>query len=323
MNNNLSIKQKTLLFLKGVAMGAADVVPGVSGGTIAFIAGIYDELLGSISSIARPKTLSVLFKQGPVAFWQHCNATFLMVLFTGVGLSIFSLAHVISYLLEQYPILLWAFFFGLIIASIVHVSKQLSRFATPEAIGVAVGALVVLWIASIQPSTPPEGLWFVFVAGAIAICAMILPGISGSFLLLLMGMYEVVITAIKDLHLSVLLTFIAGTGIGLLSFSHVLVWLLKHYHRITFSVLIGFLLGSLYVIWPWKQVLTKVVRHGQEVALTQKAVLPSTFEQFTGQSAQLLPACLLAVVGFILIMGLESFAKEANSSSPDSNDSHS
>jgi len=308
--HTVTTKQKALLFCKGLAMGAADVVPGVSGGTIAFITGIYDELLSSIKNIAQPKTLTILFKEGPVACWQHCNATFLVILFAGVGMSLFSLATVISHLLENYPILLWAFFFGLIIASIVHVLKQLPGFATTEAIGVAVGTLVVLWIASVKPGVPPGGLWFVFIAGAIAICAMILPGISGSFLLLLMGMYQLIITAIKDLQLPVLLTFMAGTAVGLLSFSHLLTWLLQRYHRVTFSVLVGFLLGSLYVIWPWKQVLTTVVRHGEEMPLTQKAVLPGTFEQVTGQDPQVLFACLLALAGFVLVIGLEQLAEK-------------
>ncbi len=302
-------KSRLALFFKGVAMGAADVVPGVSGGTIAFITGIYDELLGTIKTIAHPDTFKVLFKQGIPACWTHVNGTFLIILFAGIATSLFTLANVISYLLDNQPILIWSFFFGLIVASTVHIWRHLDGIGPKEIIGVLAGAVFVIWIATAQIAQPNEALWFVFVSGAIAICAMILPGISGSFILLMLGMYQFIIGAIKNLDLVVFVVFAAGAGIGLLSFSHVLTWLLEKWRKPTFSVLVGFLLGSLYVIWPWKQVLSTVVRHGEEVPFAQQPVLPTTFEQVTGQDPQIVIAVIAAVIGIVLVLGLEKFSE--------------
>lgn len=245
------------LFCKGIAMGAADVVPGVSGGTIAFISGIYTQLLGAIGSF-NPAALKVLRQRGCRAFWQHVQGTFLTVLFSGILLSVLTFAHLLEYLLANHPLLVWGFFFGLIVASVIYIWRQISVHSVAGWLLLAVGAGLVLASAfaphiQIEAGfTPP--LLAIFGAGALAICAMILPGISGSFILLLLGMYPVVLGAVVRFDVVILLTFIAGCATGLLSFSRLLHWLLGRFHNHTLALLEGFLVGSLAVVWPWQQV---------------------------------------------------------------------
>ena len=242
-----------LLFLKGLAMGAADVVPGVSGGTIAFISGIYIELINSIKSL-NIKALKVLRHQGLAAAWQHINGNFLAVLLAGVFTSLFSLAQVMQYLLAQYPLPLWSFFTGLIVGSVIYLLRQ-----HPPSLAVDKG-LFVLGIAlayglSIAPATALEGdHTTMFFAGTIALCAMILPGISGSFILVLLGLYPVFIGAIANVQLDILLVFGSGGILGLMAFSRLLSWLLDNYQTMVIALMCGFLVGSLNIIWPWKLV---------------------------------------------------------------------
>lgn len=300
-----------LVTLKGVAMGAADVVPGVSGGTIAFITGIYEELLASLRSIT-PATVSLLWRadargrRGIPAVWRAVNGNFLLALLLGIVFSLLSLARVISYSLENYPVLVWAFFFGLIIASVIYMLRQLQGMSWREWLAVAVGVAFALGISVVKPVQLPGEWWMVFLAGSIAICAMILPGISGSFILVLMGMYPVFLNALKSLDLVILGFFAAGCACGLLAFSHLLHWLLQRYHNLTLSVLIGFLLGSLNIIWPWKHTLeTMVNRHGETVPLVQENVLPSAYSALVGAEPYTLFAAALALAGVVLVLGLE------------------
>lgn len=289
-------------------MGAADVVPGVSGGTIAFISGIYEELIGSLKKI-NLSALTVLLREGPAAAWRFINGNFLLTLFTGVGVSILSLARVISYSLEHYPIHVWSFFFGLIIASVFFIVRQLESWHWQQWLALGVGTAVALSISMAKPAQLPDEGWIVFLAGSIAICAMILPGVSGSFILLLMGMYSVIINALKNFDLILLISFGGGCVCGLLAFSHILSWLLKHYHSVTLATLTGFLLGSLNVIWPWKQTLEyEINRHGKQVPLVQENLLPGVYQQITGADAYLEWALMLGLLGLILVLALEFLA---------------
>ena len=301
-----SSKDYIALLFKGIAMGAADVVPGVSGGTIAFISGIYEELLSSIKNI-NVENLKILLKGDIAAFWTKINGWFLLVLFGGIGISVVSLAKIITHLLATYPQLIWGFFFGLIIASILFIGKSITKFNAQSIISMVIGTGVAYWITVLEPSQLDTPIWFVFVAGAIAICAMILPGISGSFILLLMGMYSYILTSIKDLNILVLGVFAAGCVTGLLGFSRVLSWLLSKYNDIALAVLTGFMIGSLNKVWPWK-ITTKyrTNSHGDEVPFLQENISPIDYE---GDS-QLIMVIGLSIVGFLVIFLMEKFAKK-------------
>ena len=294
-----------LLFLKGLAMGAADVVPGVSGGTIAFISGIYIELINSIKSL-NIKALKVLRHQGLAAAWQHINGNFLAVLLAGVFTSLFSLAQVMQYLLARYPLPLWSFFTGLIVGSVLYLLRQ-----HPPSLAVDKG-LFVLGIAlayglSIAPATALEGdHTTMFFAGTIALCAMILPGISGSFILVLLGLYPVFIGAIANVQLDILLVFGSGGILGLMAFSRLLSWLLDNYQTMVIALMCGFLVGSLNIIWPWKLVTESVLSHsGKTIVLASENLLRGQFAELVDQDP-LTSICILAsIFGLLLVLGLE------------------
>ncbi len=292
---------KIFLYLKGVAMGAADVVPGVSGGTIAFITGIYEELIESIKNI-NAEALRKLFKEGIGSAWQHINGTFLVVLFAGIITSIITLAKGISYLLETYPILVWAFFFGLIVASAVLIGKSISKWNLTTVLGLLAGIGIAYYITVASPAQTSEEYWFVFLSGALAICAMILPGISGSFILLLLGKYKFILQSVSELNISVVLIFVLGCLAGLLTFARLLSWMFKHAKELTIAILTGFMIGSLNKVWPWKITLeTTVDRHGETIPLVQESVMPYNFEG----EPQLMFSIGLAIVGFLVIWVLE------------------
>ena len=309
------IKHWLLLFLKGMAMGAADVVPGVSGGTIAFISGIYEELLDSIRSI-NLQALKVLKSHGPAKFWQAINGNFLLVLFSGIIFSIASLAKLVSYLLAEQPILIWSFFFGLILASIIYIFRQLPHLRWQEWVGLWSGTIVALAVSFAPRMQGSEDLSILFCAGAVAICAMILPGVSGSFILLLLGVYPIVIGAISEFHWQILLVFVLGCGCGLLAFSRVLSWLLHRYHSITIAVLTGFLLGSLLIVWPWKEAIEVMLDHkGREIVLTHNLLMPGQFGEVTGLDPKTLAAVGCMLAGLCIVLGLEylgSLHKQGN-----------
>ncbi len=300
-----TITDRLFLFLKGMAMGAADVVPGVSGGTIAFITGIYETLLNSIKSI-NPSVLITLKKEGLATAWQQINGTFLLTLFAGIVVSILSLAKIIEHLLTSYPVLLWAFFFGLIIASAIYIARQLSHWDIKSGIILVLGIGIAYFITIANPTQAPDNLLFVFLAGCIAICAMILPGISGSFILLLLGMYSTILGAVNDRDIVTLGIFMLGCGVGLLSFSHVLSWLFKSYRNLTLAFLTGLMIGSLNKVWPWKETIsTRVNSHGETEPFLQQNVSPFNYAQITGDEAYIVGAALLLVAGFALVFILE------------------
>ncbi|HIF9077234.1 DUF368 domain-containing protein [Photobacterium damselae] len=300
---------KLITFLKGMAMGAADVVPGVSGGTIAFITGIYDTLLESIRRI-NPKLISVLKEKGLKGAFEHVNGAFLIALFAGILTSIFTLARFITWMLHTHPIPLWSFFFGLIIVSVIHMFKQVDRWALTRFIAVILGAAFAYGITVVNPVSMDPTPVNIIIAGAIAICAMILPGISGSFILLLLGMYAPILGAAKSMDVVTLGLFAMGCVVGLLTFSHVLSWILRNYRDIALTFLTGLMIGTLGKIWPWKETLTwRINSHGEQVPLVEQNLSPFNFEHVTGQPALLGYAIVAMILGIAIVWGLEKFAK--------------
>ena len=289
------------VFLRGLLMGAADIVPGVSGGTVAFITGIYDTLLNSIRSVDLD-FLGKVLKLDIKGAWAHINGGFLLALLLGIGTSIFSLARLISWTLENHPVPLWAFFFGLILASALVLLRQVEQWNVPRGICLLVGTGVALTIALSPAVSLDIGLAGIFLSGFLAICAMILPGISGSFILVLLGMYGTVLAAVKSLDLLFLAVFAVGAGAGLMCFSRLLHWLLQRYHQGTMALLTGFLFGSLAIVWPWKRVLDWVEgSHGQLKPAQQVPVSPTEFLVLTGQEPAVALCVSLMAVGFVAV----------------------
>ena len=299
-----------IISLKGMAMGAADVVPGVSGGTIAFISGIYEELIGTLNNI-NFSLLKHLKTEGLKSTWKKANGPFLLALLSGVFVSIISLAKGVEWFLEHHPILLWSFFFGLVLASIVYVGKQIKTTAKDFKLflAMAIGAVVAYLITTINPSETSDTNLFLFFAGALAICAMILPGISGSFILVIIGAYSPVLEALNTLNIKKIVLFGAGAVVGLLSFSKLLKWLFEKYHRLTLAVITGFMIGSLNKIWPWKVALTfRTNSKGVKVPLNEESISPFNFNG----EPQLLQAIGLMVFGILIILILEKISTKKN-----------
>lgn len=293
-----------LLSLKGMAMGAADVVPGVSGGTIAFISGIYEELIDSINNI-NLGALKVWKREGFKKFWEHINGTFFVFLFAGIGISIVSLSKVVTHLLETHPVLIWSFFFGLIIASVWLISKSVTKWSLAAIAGLIIGGGIAFYITTIQSVAHVDAKWFIVLSGALAICAMILPGISGAFILLLLGSYDKVLEAVTERDFPTIILFALGCLVGLLSFARVLKLLFHKYKNLTVAILTGFMIGSLNKVWPWKETLSfRENSHGEQVPFIQDNVLPGNFDG----DAQLWIALGCMAGGFLLIFILEKFA---------------
>lgn len=302
------MKRYLLLFLKGMAMGAADVVPGVSGGTVAFITGIYDELLKSLAQL--PKAGLLLLRGRVQEAWREANATFLLVLFGGILLSVLSLAKLITWLLVSQPIAIWSFFFGLILVSTYLVGREVQRWNLTRVASFVAGGALAWWITVAAPVQLEGTPLTVFLAGAVAICAMILPGISGSFILVLLGLYTLVLGAVKNLQLDILLLFASGCVLGLLSFARVLSWLLQHWRDMTLAFLTGLMVGSLNKVWPWKQTLSwRTDSSGVSQPVLQENLWPTQFALQFDTDPQLLAALLLAAGGITLVLGLEWLAK--------------
>lgn len=289
-------------------MGAADVVPGVSGGTIAFITGIYEELIDSINNI-NLAALKVLRKDGIKAFWKHVNGTFFVFLFAGIGMSLITLSKLVLYLLENHGVLLWSFFFGLIIASVWLIGKTIKTWNAGVIIALLIGTAIAFYISTIETVANVQADWYIVLSGALAICAMILPGVSGSFILVLLGSYHTVLGAIQDKNFTIIGLFAVGCIVGLLSFARLLKYLFAKFKSVTIALLTGFMVGSLYKVWPWK------VKVGAEPLVVHSDgredwmmtnVLPVNFD---GDN-QLIFAIGCMIVGFLLIFLLERFAPE-------------
>lgn len=293
------------VFFRGMAMGAADIVPGVSGGTIALITGVYEELLNSLKSVT-PRSLCLIWQDSPAAFWQAINGTFLISLLSGIVLSLISLSHLLTFLIAQYPILVWSFFFGLVAASGIWLLKQCSLNRYLSWVFLIVGTAVAWAITSGRPMEVEPTYLVLFFSGALAICAMILPGISGSFILLLLGVYAPVLAAIKGFDLGVITVFGLGCATGLLSFVHILSYLLKRFHAQVLALLTGFLFGSLNALWPWKQVLEFYTSSkGIQKPLLQVNVLPNDYLAISQQEPLLMMAIFCALAGMSVVLVLE------------------
>lgn len=302
-----------LVYCKGLVMGAADIVPGVSGGTMAFITGIYERLIDALKAIG-PATLVKCRHEGIGAAWARIDGTFLLFLLAGVGTSIVGLAGVITYLLHTYPIELWSFFFGLIVVSAVHIARQIGVWRSRDLWAMAAGCMMGYILTQLTPAEVEPSAALLVVAGSIAICAMMLPGVSGSFILLMFGLYAPILEAIRGFQLDVLVLFGAGCVIGLLAFSRILSWLLHHYHNPTLAFLTGIMVGSLNKVWPWKQTLEyRVNSKGEATPLIELNVWPADYAALVGQDPRLLSGILLMACAVVLVLGFEYIASRRES----------
>ncbi len=257
MSNKSSFSSLISTVLKGMAMGAANVIPGVSGGTIALITGIFERLINALKSLDI-KAFKLLLKGKIKDFAEYIDLYFLIALFSGVGIAIVSLARLFKFLFEHYPVYIWAFFFGLVLASVVYVAKTVQKWSISVIISFIAGTAIAIIITLLKPGTEDAGILYLLLCGVVAVCSMILPGLSGSFVLLLMGNYKLVmVDAVNDMNFSILIPVVIGAVGGLILFSHFLSWLLKNYHNQTIATLSGFILGSLGILWPWKEALTQ------------------------------------------------------------------
>ena len=296
MTNRRTLPDYLRLSLYGFIMGSADVVPGVSGGTMAFILGIYDELIDSIrSALPFLRELAALRWRAAFAIFPW---KFLLALGAGIAIAILSLANVMHWALETHPTLIYALFFGLIVASVFVVRNRIRAWRWPVLLAVAVSAVFAFLLVGLRPAQTPESLWFVFLSGMVAICAMILPGISGAFILVLLGKYQFILNALTSLNLPVILVFMLGAATGIIAFSNVLRWLLNHYHDLTVAALMGFMIGSLREVWPWKE--TQLVG---DVPTQVVPVLPGALD------GEVLLALGLMLLGFVAVMTLEYLAE--------------
>ncbi len=301
-------KDYLVLYLKGVSMGGADVIPGVSGGTIAFITGIYEELVNSIKSIDR-RAIKLLLSFQLAAFWKYVNGNFLICVLAGILTSLLSLAKLMTYLLENYPIAIWSFFFGLILVSSPLILRDIHIWRPGTVLTLFAGISIAYAITVLSPTETPTNQFFIFFCGALAICAMILPGISGAFVLLLIGKYEYMITALVEFNFPVILTFATGCFLGLVGFSHVLSWILQHYRYPSLALLAGFMIGSLNKVWPWKEVVAYPLNHdGNRVPAFDRSVWPARYLEATQQDPQVIYAILFAAAGIFLVVAIEKTA---------------
>lgn len=314
-----NLSKYILTTVKGACMGAADVIPGVSGGTIAFIMGIYDDFVGSIARIDK-EAMRMLFKGQFKALWQHVNGSFLLSIVIGILISVVALAGMMQRLLDEHPIQTWAFFFGLIVASSIFILKGISGWRMREGALLAAGTVLGVVVCTLSPTQTPDDLWFIFLSGALAICAMILPGISGSFILLILGKYEYIMESISEItkgidvvdNLIIMGIFWTGAIVGILGFSKFLRWLLGKWHKETLIVLAGFIIGSLVKIWPWTNTEAIIKAQNPNIAQTfAEHSLPSgIIDQYAGTiDAQVGSAIIFAIIGFLLVFGIENGSK--------------
>ncbi|MFL1406399.1 DUF368 domain-containing protein [Marinobacter sp. M1N3S26] len=296
------MRQTAGIFIRGIAMGAADVVPGVSGGTVAFITGIYFRLLGAIGAVPSA-FLHSLVRGHWRRFWHEIDGGFLVSLLAGILTSIATLANLITWGLETYPIALWSFFFGLIVASVWHVLGQMNERRWWQVLPIAVGAAFAWWVTTLSAGQVNPGATAFFLSGALAICAMILPGLSGSFILLILGMYGPVLTAVRELDLALVGLFMAGCVLGLLSFARLLGLALRKAHDLVLAILTGFMVGALNRVWPWQEVVSwRADSSGNQVPLEQVSVSPMRYAEVTGEPAQITVAVVALLMGLALVL---------------------
>ena len=300
-----SFKDYLIVSLKGIAMGAADTVPGVSGGTIAFISGIYEELITSISNV-NLSLLKTWKNHGFKEMWKSFNGNFVLALLSGILISVFTLMRLANYMLEHHPILIWSFFFGLVIASIWYVGRQIEQWNIKSVAALIIGAVAAYYVTTIPVASSDNSLIYLFFSGSLAVCAMILPGISGAFILVLLGAYQEITQAVHDFNFKKIGLVGLGAICGLLAFSKLLKWLFTYYKTITLAVLTGFIAGSLNKIWPWKEVLESITLDDKEIVTKEQSVLPWNYNE----DPQLWFAIILMLAGFFLILILEKLAEK-------------
>ena len=298
----MQIKQYIILILKGTGVGAANVIPGVSGGTIALVTGIFEELIDSIKSF-NLTAFKLLFTFKLKEFARHVNLGFLVAVFLGVGISLISLARLLGYLFDNFPVMVWAYFFGLIMASVYFVGKTIQKWNVSVIAIFIIGTAIAVYISFLNPGTENRALWYLLICGIVAVCSMILPGLSGSFVLILMGNYELVmIDSINSMNLNILAPVVFGAAFGLVAFSHFLSWIFKKYKDLTISVLTGFILGSLTVLWPWKKEITKVFEGNLVKVVGYERYIPDSFD------TQVIYAILFILAGMASIWLIEKLA---------------
>jgi putative membrane protein len=306
------------IYLRGFAMGAADIVPGVSGGTIAFISGIYEELVGSIRAFGEPHLIRAALRLKVGEVFRIVNWRFLLFLGLGILTAIFTLAGFLEHMLVNQPVFLWSFFFGLVLASVFAVSSRIKRWRPVLFLGLALGAIGAFWLVGVVPMQTPDTWWFFLLSGALASCAMILPGISGSYILLLLGKYQEVLSAVNQRDFLTLGLIALGAVIGLITFAQVLHYLFKRHHDITVAVLIGLMLGSLRKIWPWKETTAWLTdangvpvldSFGERIVIAQQNVLPDL--STSAGWVEFLVAAGLAAGGALLVILIERIAQRA------------
>ena len=291
-----------VLVLKGVCMGVSDVIPGVSGGTMAFILGIYEELIFSIKSFDL-KCIRLILRFRFREALDRVRWQFLLAVLSGIVIAIVSLARILAWLLANEPVLIWSFFFGLISASVLTVSRRVEKWSLSLLGSAALGASCAFWLVGLIPAQTPNAPWYLFISGAIAICAMILPGISGAFILVLLGKYEYVLQALNNRDLVVLATVVAGALVGIILFSRLLGWLFRSHHDFTVSILTGFMLGSLRKIWPWKKISHLAAGHGAAYQIYEN-VLPVPVDMRT------IWAIAIMVMGCLVVLALDKIARQ-------------
>jgi putative membrane protein len=289
-------------------MGLADIIPGVSGGTIAFITGIYEELLYSINAIDA-EAYRLLRKYEFAACWRKINGNFLITVFAGIATSLLLLSGLMWYLLSHYPIMTWSFFFGLIITSGPLILRRIKKWRIDSIAGLIIGLVAAYVLTILSPTQTPDNLFFVFLAGAIAICALVIPGISGVFILILLGKYLAIVTALNEFNLLVLFVFISGCGLGLLGISRLLTRVLKNYPEATIALLSGFMMGALNKVWPWRKVIEYATNSkGDQIAVFDKSILPWDFLSEAGKDPQLFQAILMMALGVLIVVVTEKIA---------------
>ncbi len=299
-----TLKEYLGLAARGFAMGCADIVPGVSGGTMAFILGIYEELVMSIRAGARKPFWQALLRLNVPAALDALNARFLAAVLVGIAVAVVTLSSWLEWVLKNHPVLIWSFFFGLVLASIVTVRRQIQNWNAPLFAALAAGAVGAYFVVGAVPVQTPESAWFLFLSGMLAICAMILPGISGSFILVLLGKYQFLLAAVNQRDIVNLTTVGAGAVVGIVTFAQILAWLFKRYHDLTIAVLIGLMAGSLRKIWPWKETVASIIdRHGEVLPTVERNLLPPAL------TAEVFLALGLTLAGFAIVTALDRLSQ--------------
>jgi len=304
------IKKYFFLILKGIGMGAANVIPGVSGGTVALITGIFERLIDAIKSF-NLTAIQLLLKGKIKEFIKYVDLYFLIAVFSGAVISVFSLAKLLGYLFDNYPVYIWSYFFGLILASVYFVGRTIHKWTISVILTFIIGTTIAILISILSPATKNESFIYLIICGVVAICSMILPGLSGSFVLLLMGNYELImIDAVSELNFNILLPVAIGAIGGLIAFSHFLSWIYKKYRNQTIATLTGFILGSLMILWPWKNEIYRIdqagdyiIKDGEKLIQGYKWVIPQC-------NNQVLWAVVIMLTGILSIWIIEKLADQ-------------